>query len=356
MRKSAFLLLILTLAFLKTPAALGRDDSQKLYKADILQVEDGKEENHRFRQIIIAQFTEGPYTGKTVRLTHDFNGYPTDLKYSAGNSVFILECHPSDAERFAIAGPVRANGLYTLMVIFLVSVVIIAGFQGIRSIISLSLIFMVIFYILVPLVIRGFNPIGITLILAALSTVFTIFFVSGINHKTIAAVIGTISGLVTAGCLAWHFGNMVLLTGYSDESVQMLQYTASTVNFKGLLFSGIIMGALGAIMDISVSIASSISEIKQSNPSIDFSSLVAGGFRVGKDAISTMTNTLVLAYAGTSFPLLMLYQIHRTPYRQIINHDEIASEIVRMLSGSIGLLAAVPVTVFIAALIHYEAS
>jgi uncharacterized membrane protein len=356
MRRSAVLFLILALVFLRTPAALGKNDAQKIYKANILQVEEDKKGNRRFHQIITAQFTEGPYAGRTVRLTHEFNGYPTDLKYSVGNSLFILEYQESEGERFAISGPVRDNGLYTLMLIFLVSVVIIAGFQGIRSIVSLSLIFMVIFYILVPLVIRGINPIGVTLTLAALSTVFTIFFVSGINHKTFAAAIGTISGIATAGWLAWYFGNTVLLTGYSDESTQMLQYTASSVNFKGLLFSGIIMGALGAIMDISVSIASSIAEIKQSNPQIGFNSLVAGGFRVGKDAISTMTNTLVLAYAGTSFPLLMLYQIHQTPYRHIINHDAIAAEIVRIFSGSIGLLAAVPVTVFIAALIYYEAS
>jgi uncharacterized membrane protein len=216
--------------------------------------------------------------------------------------------------------------------------------------ISLSLIFMVIFYLLVPAVLRGVNPIKVTLILAALSTVLTIFLVCGINRKTIAAVIGTVSGVFTAGFLAWSFGKATLLTGYSDESVQMLGYTANSINFKGLLFSGIIMGALGAIMDIAVSIASSINEIKQSNPQISLNSLIAGGFRVGKDAISTMVNTLVLAYVGSSFPLLMLYHIHQTPYIQIINDEAMATEIVRMLTGSTGLLAAVPVTVFCAAL------
>lgn len=348
--------MILFLLFLVASSVFGNSHEQSIYQARVIQVDNTGKSPAEIQQVLILKFMDGPYTGKTTKIIHEFNGHPTDLQYSAGHLVFIQEFNDVSHRRFVITGPVRDDGLYILIAIFLASVVIIAGFQGIRSIISLSLIFMVIFYALVPLVIRGANPITVTLILAALSTIFTIFFVSGINQKTVAAVIGTISGVVTAGFLAWHFGNMILLTGYSDESVQMLQYTSTAANFKGLLFSGIVIGALGAIMDISVSIASSITEIKQSNPQISFNSLIASGFRVGKDAISTMTNTLILAYVGSSFPLLMLYQIHHTPYDKIMNNDAVASEIVRMFAGSIGLLAAVPITVFISAFLSYNDS
>jgi uncharacterized membrane protein len=356
MMKLSKMVIIPVFLFLSSLSVLGENNDQKTYQAKIIEVADTKNTSQQEQQIIIAEFQGGPYAGRTVRLVNQVDGYPTDIKYAVGNQIFIQKVLNGSQQQFVIYGPVRANSLYLMVLIFAAGVVITAGWQGIRSIVSLSLIFMAIFYLLVPAMLRGANPIKITLILATLSTVLTIFLVSGINRKTIAAVIGTLSGILTAGFLAWYFGKATLLTGYSDESAQMLGYTANAVNFKGLLFSGIIMGALGAIMDIAVSIASSINEIKQSNPKIGLNSLIAGGFRVGKDAISTMVNTLVLAYVGSSFPLLMLYQIHQTPCSQIINGDAMAAEIVRMLAGSTGLLAAVPVTVFAAALFSRDNS
>jgi uncharacterized membrane protein len=352
MRKIAGILFGILLMVTLVSVALGQSrQRQKLYQAKIMAVTNFKNSKNQGQQRIVARFQNGPYIGRTVRVINESNGYPTDLKYTVGNLIFIQEVLDTAQRKFVIFGPVRAVGLYRLVLLFVAGVVIIAGGQGIRSMVSLSLILMVIFYLLVPAVLRGVNPIKVTLILAALSTVLTIFLVGGITRKTIAAVIGTGSGILTAGFLAWYFEKATLLTGYSDEAVQMLGYTANSVNFKGLLFSGIIMGALGAIMDIAVSIASSINEIKQSNPQINLNALIASGFRVGKDAISTMVNTLVLAYVGSSFPLLMLYQIYQTPYGQIINDEAMAAEIVRMLAGSTGLLAAVPVTVFAAALL-----
>ena len=296
------LILLLFIAF----SVLGNNHEPGVYQGKIIQLDNFQKTPQIIQQVLIVKFTNGPYNGKTATITHDFSGYPTELLYSIGNLIFVQEFNNPPQRRFVVTGPVRDHVLYILIAIFALCIIIIAGFQGIRSIISLSLIFMIIFYALVPLVIRGSNPIVVTLVLAAISTIFTIFFVSGVNQKTVAAVIGTISGVVTAGVLAWYFGEITLLTGYSDESIQMLYYTASAVNFKGLLFSGIVIGALGAIMDISVSIASSITEIKQSNPQISYNALVASGFRVGKDAISTMTASGDAAMRSRSDSLVVM--------------------------------------------------
>jgi uncharacterized membrane protein len=344
------LLVILMLLAIAPPVA-GESRKQPIYQAKIIQVIPGPQEG---RQLIAAVFRTGPYRGRTVRLINELNGYPSDIRYRVGHQILIQEAGNGASRQFAIAGPARADSLYALAVLFALGVVLLAGWQGIRSMVSLGLTLMAIFYLLVPAVLRGVDPVKVTLILASLATVLTIFLVGGINRKTVAAVIGTVSGVLTAGYLAWYFAEAALLTGYSDESAQMLGYTANTVNFKGLLFSGIIMGALGAIMDIAVSTASTINELKQSNPQIGFPELIGGGFRVGRDAVGTMVNTLVLAYVGGSFPLLMLYQMYQTPFGQIVNSDATASEIVRMLAGSIGLLAAVPATVVSAALFCRE--
>jgi uncharacterized membrane protein len=344
------LILLLILLAIASPVA-GESRKQPIYRAKIIQVISGPQEG---RQLITAVFRTGPYRGRTVRLINELNGYPTDIRYCVGYQILIQESGNGASRQFALAGPARADSLYALAVIFALGVVLLAGWQGIRSMVSLSLTLLAIFYLLVPAVLRGVDPVQVTLILASLATVLTIFLVGGVNRKTVAAVIGTVSGVLTAGYLAWYFGKTALLTGYSDESTQMLGYAVNAVNFKGLLFSGIIMGALGAIMDIAVSIASTVNELKQAHPQIGFQELIGSGFRVGRDAVGTMVNTLILAYVGGSFSLLMLYQMYQTPFGQIINSDATASEIVRMLAGSIGLLAAVPATVVSAALFCRE--
>jgi uncharacterized membrane protein len=348
------LAIMLLLFLLSAPLLSGEDNRQPQYQAEIIKVSFTRQAGRQRCQLITAVFRTGPYRGRTARLINELNGYPTDIRYRVGHQILVQEMVEGASSRFVIAGPVRADTLYLLTMLFVLSVVLLAGWQGIRSIVSLGLTLMVIFYLLVPAVLRGVDPVKVTLVLASLSTVLTIFLVGGVNRKTVAAVIGTVSGVLAAGYLAWYFGERALLTGYSDETAQMLGYTVNAVNFKGLLFSGIIMGALGAIMDIAVSIASTINELKQSNPQIGFQELIGSGFRVGRDAIGTMVNTLILAYVGGSFPLLMLYQMYRTPFGQIVNSDATATEIVRMLAGSIGLWAAVPATVVSAALFCRE--
>lgn len=346
-----YLIFILFTSLGISSTALTAETISPVYKVRVIRVETIQETKHQLRQSILARFTTGPYQGKTIQLKNESNGFLTDLQYQPGNLLFVQAFQNNGLLTFAIVGPAREDALYQLIFLFLLGVVLLGGLQGIRAVISLIMTGLAIYYLLIPLLIKGVHPIPLTLILAALATVFTLFLVSGLNQKTLAAVIGTISGVTVAGLLAWYFGQQALLTGAGDESFQRLHYTSQSVNGQGLLFAGIIIGALGAVMDVAMSISSAMTEIKKNNPSISPKTLIRAGFKVGKDVIGTMTNTLVLAYAGSSFPLLILYHLYQTPYSRIINHDSIAAELVRMFAGSLGLLTTIPVTVFATAVL-----
>lgn len=187
-----------------------------------------------------------------------------------------------------------------------------------------------------------------SLIVCVVVTLFTFVIVGGINRKTFSAIIGTIGGVLIAGIVSVIFSRFANLTGLGFEEAQMLLNIPQEVelDFKGLLFAGIIIGALGAVMDVSMSISSSMFEIIQAKPDISDRQLIKSGMNVGKDIMGTMANTLILAYISTSIPLFLLYFAHNISTVKLINLDIVASEIIRSVAGSIGLFITVPITAF----------
>jgi len=161
---------------------------------------------------------------------------------------------------------------------------------------------------------------------------------------------GTSFGVIIAGIIAFYVGNKASLSGLSAEEATMLMYIPQGIefNFRQLLFAGIIMGSLGAAMDIGISIASSIEEIHKANPRLSRGRLFRSGMNVGKDVMGTMVNTLILAYTGTSIPMLLLFMAYETELSKVFNLDVIATEVVRSLSGSIGLILTIPITALFA--------
>lgn len=178
--------------------------------------------------------------------------------------------------------------------------------------------------------------------------------ISGLSRKTFSAIIGTVGGVVLAGALALIIGTLAKLTGLGNEEANMLMFIPHDVyfNFKGLLFAGIIIGTMGATMDVGMSIASAMNEIKENSPQIKKADLIKAGMNVGKDTMATMANTLILAYVGGSLHLLLLLIAYETPFSHIINWDMIASEIVRAIAGSIGIIFTIPITALASAFIE----
>ncbi|AOR22277.1 YibE/F family protein [Clostridium taeniosporum] len=243
---------------------------------------------------------------------------------------------------------VRENYLYLLIGIFIVSVVLICGKMGVKSVLTLAFTSFMIIKVLLPILVSGFNPLIATILVCVVTVASSLFFINGINRKTIISVLGTIGGIVIATVVAVFIGNMCKITGLAETESQMIAYTNSSLglNFKHIMFSAIIIGSLGAIMDVSVSITSAMDEILQVKNNINKRNFIKSGMNVGKDIIGAMSNTLILAYAGGAFSLIFLLYAQQMPYINIINMEIITTEIITAFSGSLGIVWTVPITVF----------
>lgn len=252
-----------------------------------------------------------------------------------------------------ISDYMRQHYILYLTIIYILLIIIIGKKKGLKSVITLTITVLAIMKVLLPMILKGFNPILITIIISVGITIITLFIVGGINGKSISAVIGTSGGVVIAGLLAYYIGSKVKLTGLNSEEAMMLMYIPQEINFdfRSLLFCGIILGSLGAIMDVGMSISSSIDEINNANSNMTRQSLFLSGMNVGKDIMGTMTNTLILAYTGSTIPMLLLFMAYETSMVKIMNLDIIATEIIRSLSGSIGLVLTIPLTAFSASVL-----
>lgn len=274
-----------------------------------------------------------------------------DIIVTQGQKVSImLEEYEDGNFQVYIADYYRINSLIYIILAFIVLIIAIGKLKGIKSLISLAVTIGTILFVMLPLILKGVNPIFVSVITAVFVTVVTIFLVGGINNKTIAAILGTSFGVISAGIIAYIFSNTAHLTGLSAEESMMLIYIPQGIqfNFRHLLFAGIIMGALGAAMDVGISISSSIQEIHAANPELSKSKLFKSGMNVGRDIMGTMINTLILAYVGTSIPILLVFMAYNTELNKVFNLDIIATEVVRSLSGSIGLILTIPITAWIA--------
>ena len=187
------------------------------------------------------------------------------------------------------------------------------------------------------------------ILMAVLSITVTLLLVSGVNRKTITAILGTVSGVVIAGIIAYLFGELSNLSGITMSDSESLMYIAEDtgLKIKGLMFTGILVGSLGAVMDVAMSISSSIFEINNVNNKVSFKELLKRAMNIGKDIIGTMTNTLILAFAGGSLSILILIYSSSMPYNKLINLDVLGIEVVQGLAGSIGIVLAVPITALI---------
>lgn len=244
---------------------------------------------------------------------------------------------------------VRDRFTLWILVVFLALLILIGKWKGLKTILTLGLTLFMIIKVLLPGMLKGYPPIPLTVGVSFVITFATIILINGINVKSVAAITGVFGGLLAAGLVMFIAGSQVRLTGLSSEEAVMLMYIPQGVNFdfRELLFAGIIMGALGAVMDVGMSIASAMTEIYRVNPEVNRRQLMVSGMNVGRDIMTTMSNTLILAYTGAALPLMLLFMAYETSIIKILNLDLIATEIVRALSGSIGLLLTIPLTVLV---------
>lgn len=310
------------------------------------------------KQIVRVEVKQGKYKGKKF-ITENVlssNVY-YNIRVKEGDDVVLyLEEVPGEGPKVFISSHVRDKYEYIIIVIFVLLLVAIGGKKGLKSVITLVITIFIILKIMLPLILKGYSPIILSVFSCIIITMVTLFIISGFNKKSYATIIGTAIGVILAGVIAYVIGILAKLTGLNSEEANMLLYIPQNIqfNYRGLLFAGIIIGTLGAVMDVSMSVASSMNEIKEQNPSIKRKDLIKSGFNIGKDVMGTMTNTLILAYTGTSIPLLLLFMAYDTPMIDILNLDVIATEIIRAVTGSIGIVLSIPFTAFIAGYMERE--
>ncbi len=337
------ILLTILLSILFTIPTYGEEIQSHTETAVVLEVTDLDEAS----QHVQLRITSGTYKGRTIETVNHLSGnFIYDFPVKANDKVVVVIEEQDDTIEVFIADYMRQNYAIYLGIFFVALILVIGRKKGLKAVITLTITLFTILKVLLPLILKGYHPVPITIATSIFITIVTLFIVAGINSKSMSAILGTTGGVLTAGLLAYFIGSKVRLTGMSSEEAVMLTYIPQAIafDFKGLLFSGIILGSLGAVMDIGMSIASSIEEIHRVNPNLTRKELFASGMNVGQDVMGTMTNTLILAYTGSSIPLLLLFMAYETSFVKILNLDIIATEVIRSLTGSIGLVIAIPIT------------
>ena len=272
---------------------------------------------------------------------------------AVGSRVIAIVSSTEDNVVVTVYSKDRTVAIYLFGLLFCLIVCAIGGAKGIKAIASLAFTGICIIYLMFPLMYRGVSPIGITIVVVILSTLLTLWLLGGISKKTASAVIGTVSGVVVAAVAAVLFGKAAGITGYNVSDIETLNYIAQNTHVKigQLLFAGIIIAALGATMDVGMSIASTIQELHDRNPRLGTKELFVSGIRVGRDMMGTMANTLIFAYVGGALSTLVVNYAYNLSYNQLINSYVIGVEIMQGLSGTLGVVLTVPITAAAAAVL-----
>ncbi len=238
----------------------------------------------------------------------------------------------------------RSNIIYVFVGLFLLMLWIIGGKKGFKSAIGLMFTFICIIYLFLPMLYRGYSPFLSAVVVIILITIVSLYLIDGISKKSISAMIGTITGVIISVVCAAGFGNIAKISGYNVAEVEELVFISNNTNLKvgGILFAAILIASLGAVMDVSMSIASAMTEIYSHNNNIGKKDLFKSGINVGRDMMGTMSNTLILAFTGGSINTLILNYAYALKYNQVINMYQIGIEIMQGVSGSIAIILSVP--------------
>jgi uncharacterized membrane protein len=297
-----------------------------------------------------VRLTNGPERGSMFSL--EIQQSPTSVTLKRGDRIVLYRVNapdvPSDL-RYSFADYQRGVPLALLGVVFLVAVMLLGRFQGIRALAGLALSLVVLLKFVVPSILDGNNAVLVALVGAAAVMLLALYLAHGVNERTTIAVLGTFASLGLTAALALAFVGATKITGLADEDARILTIASHHVDVRGLLLGGVIIGALGVLDDVTVTQVSAVWELHKANPEQGSRSLYRSALRIGRDHIASVVNTLVLAYAGASLPLLVLFVQSQRPLVGVITGETVATEVVRALVGSIGLIAAVPITTAIAA-------
>ena len=304
------------------------------------------------QQYLEVEILTGPWKGEVLETVNYLTIY-TNVDAKIGTKIIVrLDLDDSGAPYIlSVPNYNRTPVLAGLLAVFALLLVVIGRRKGLMALLGLVYTLACAWFILIPMILRGADPVLTAITIVALTTAASLILLTGLSKKTLCATLGCIGGVAAAGLFAALCGTISPLNGFNLTEAEELVLRASDrgVRISGLFVSGILIASLGAVMDVAMSISSACWELRELNPELSRGALFRSGMNIGRDAMGTMANTLILAFAGSSLNVLILFQVYDYPMIQIFNADSIAIELIRGVAGSIGIILTVPLVAFLSA-------
>jgi uncharacterized membrane protein len=295
---------------------------------------------------VTVELLEGPEEGRLVELTADLTGYP---EFGPGDGVELARsASPDGGVDYFITDFPRLPTLALLVGMFIAAVLMVGRWHGLRSLLGLALSLLLVVRFIVPAILAGSHPPLVALVGALAVMVVTLYLAHGVNEMTTAAIVGTAGALTLTVLFGLLFIDLASITGFASDDAVFARQQVTDLDLQGLVLAGLIIAALGVLDDVTVSQASTVFALHDTDRTLTFGVLFARAMKVGRDHIASVVNTLFLAYAGASLPLLVVFSTGGLATGEIVNSEVLAVEIVKTVVGSLGLIAAVPLTTALA--------
>lgn len=356
MVKKNLLLLLVAFFFLPALTFAQQQPNQRYLKATILEVlEEGKKDiagQQNFVQKLKVRITDNPEKDKELTITHGgiFNITPLQLLRNGDQVILIKSENPDGTAVYSIMDKYRLNNVIYILIGFFFLVVLVSGKKGFGSLLGMGVSLAIILSFIVPQILAGRDPLLISIVGSIAIMMVSIYLAHGFSKTTHIAVASTTITLTLTGFLAVLFVRLASLTGLGSEDTYLLQFGPSAINLQGLLLGSMIIGALGVLDDTTTTQSATIAELAKTDKTLSAKELAEKGLVIGHEHIASLVNTLVLAYAGASLGIFILFVMNPShqPYWVILNSEVIVEEVIRTIAGSIGLILAVPITTIIA--------
>ena len=336
----------------QTPDAIGYGSGT--VKGEVVQIlESGTvqlgsiEQEYQIAQVRIL---EGDFKDTLVSVDHGaYQILPRGFSLTTGERILVTVGQtPDGALRAYFIDYIRLTPMLVLFAMFVVASILVSGWKGFQSLLSMGVSLLIIFYFIIPRILAGADPIWTSIVGSFIFLAVTQYLVYGWTLKTQVALVAIVIAMTITGFLAVWFVNYTSLNGFGNESAMYLMQQGENLNIQNVLIASIIIGTLGVLDDLVISQASVVMELYSANPNMSFRERFGAAFHIGRDHIAATVNTLVLAYVGAGLMMFLLFSLNNPDYLLLVNINFIAEEIVRSLVGTLGLFSAVPITNLIA--------
>ncbi len=323
--------------------------------ADSTEADPSSDGGYRGDQLMLVEVTSGQYAGKTLQV-YNYVGplYGEPLEEGDG-AVLIISTYADGSFVGTVYEYNRVTPLIIVVALFLIAAIIVGGKTGAKSLVSLLLTLACLFFVLIPALLKGAPTLPTVFFTCAYIAIVSLAILGGVSRKTVCAMLGTIAGTLLALLFGLLAQKLVRIDGLRLDDVEpllQLRQQGSEIGLRGLLVGGVVISALGAVMDVTMGIASSLSEVSAANPEMNRWQLFRSGMNIGRDMVGTMTNTLILAFLGSSFTLIMYLYTIGLSFHQLLSSPYLSIEVVSSISSSIGVILSIPLTALICAVFY----